>query len=289
MRVAYPQVGLGQLCGLFGKSRQAWYQHTKAREEAAFQHLIIKQWVEEIRRDLPRLGGRKLYFLLEEKIRRHHLNCGRDKLFDLLRVEDLLIRPRRKYARTTDSRHHFYCWPNLIEGLEVETAEQVWVSDITYLSLREANKFVYLSLVTDVYSHQIMGFHLSNRLKAKMCLAALRMAVARRQYPERVLIHHSDRGIQYCSHQYVEALQDADIHISMTQNGSPYENPIAERVNGILKQELGLDQSFDNYSQALAYVVPAISKYNELRPHGSCGFLTPGEAHLKEGKLPKRW
>lgn len=289
MRVAYPEVGLGQLCGLFGKSRQAWYQRTKAREEAAFQHLIIKQWVEEIRQDLPRLGGKKLYFLLEEKIRQHHFSCGRDKLFDLLRVENMLIRPRRKYARTTDSRHHFHCWPNLIEGLEVEAAEQLWVCDITYLSLVQAGQFLYLALITDAYSRQIMGFHLSKRLKATMCLAALHMAIQRRQYPQRVLIHHSDRGVQYCSHKYVEALQQGGIHISMTQNGSPYENPIAERVNGIFKQELGLDQDFHDYKHALGYVVPAVHKYNTIRPHASCNYLTPCEAHLHTGPLPKRW
>lgn len=289
MRVAYPQVGLGRLCGLFGKSRQAWYQRTKAKEETAFQHLIIKQWVEEIRENLPRLGGKKLYFLLEDKIRMHRFTCGRDKLFDLLRVEGMLIRPRRKYAHTTDSKHHFHCWPNLIKGFEVEAAEQLWVSDITYLALTKPGQFVYLALITDAYSHQIMGFHLSNRLKTKLCTAALKMAIRRRQFPQRVLIHHSDRGIQYCSHRYVETLQDNDIHLSMTQNGSPYDNPIAERVNGILKQEFALDQRFDHYRQALAQVVPAISKYNELRPHGSCNYLTPCQAHLEKGALPKRW
>lgn len=289
MRVAYPEVGLGQLCGLFGKSRQAWYQRTQAQEEAAFQHQIIKQWVEAIRKDLPRLGGKKLYFLLEEKISTHHFSCGRDKLFDLLRAEDMLIHRRRKYARTTNSNHHYHCWSNLIAGLEVEAAEQVWVCDITYLSLCESGKFVYLALITDAYSRQIMGFHLSKRLKAKMCVSALRMAINRRQYPERVLIHHSDRGIQYCSNNYVEALQDADINISMTQNGSPYENPVAERVNGIFKQELALDQDFHNYNHALGYVVPGVHKYNTIRPHASCNYLTPSQAHLQAGPLPKRW
>jgi transposase InsO family protein len=288
MKVAYSTVGLGQLCGLFGKTRQAYYKRIHAQEERAFQQEIILHWVAQIRQTLPRLGGKKLYHLLQEKIRTHCFRCGRDKLFDLLREKNLLIRPRRKYARTTDSRHHFHCWPNLVEGLEVEAAEQLWVCDITYLSLGQG-KFVYLALVTDAYSRKIMGFHLSNRLKATMCLAALRMAVRTREYPERVLIHHSDRGVQYCSSQYVEALQKADIQISMTQSGSPYENPIAERVNGILKQELGLDQTFDNYQHALAQVVSAIETYNHRRPHASCNYMIPSQAHWQIGALPKRW
>jgi transposase InsO family protein len=177
----------------------------------------------------------------------------------------------------------------LISGFVPCCAEQVWVSDITYITINGPPDFVYLALITDLYSHQIMGFHLSQRLRAKMCLAALRMALRQRQYPEHLLIHHSDRGVQYCCGDYVEDLQKAQIHISMTQNGSPYENPVAERVNGILKQELGLNQIFESYAQAVNAAAQAVYKYNHLRPHASCNYLTPVQAHQQQGSLPKRW
>jgi transposase InsO family protein len=172
-------------------------------------------------------------------------------------------------------------------GKKVNGPGQLWVSDITYLRIRDG--FVYLSLITDAYSRKIVGFHLSQHLKAQSCIIALNKAINSWTATRQALVHHSDRGIQYCCDMYVSLLMEKGIKISMTQNGSPYENAMAERVNGILKDELGLDKTFASYADAVAPTHRAIDIYNRLRPHMSCGYLTPEQAHLKQGNLKKAW
>ncbi len=187
---------------------------------------------------------------------------------------------------TTNSKHWMKKYPNLIRNMEVEQAEQLWVSDITYICIGE--DFNYLSLITDAYSRKIIGYHLHVRLDNEGCLNALHMALAQRT-KSGLLIHHSDRGTQYCSKEYVEVLQKAGIAISMTEKGDPYENAIAERVNGILKTEFALGSVFASRDEAQQAVTKSIVLYNEVRPHLSCNYLTPEQAHLQKGKLEKKW
>jgi len=288
MKRYFPQKGLQRLCRLFGKTRQAFYDHQWRDSDDKFQEALIIDLVKGIREVLPRVGSLKLLFMLQADLRAHGTSIGRDRFFTLLRKHDLLVKRKRKYARTTWSNHHYYKWPNLIEGLEVKVAQQLWVSDITYV--RTGHGFVYLSLITDAWSHKIVGDHLSQHLKAQGCLIALNKAISTLQKkPDQSLIHHSDRGIQYCCDAYVGRLKDMDIGISMTQSGSPYDNSVAERVNGILKHELGLEDTFRNYSHAVAATHSAIDRYNRIRPHFSCSKLTPEKAHLSKGPLEKHW
>lgn len=211
---------------------------------------------------------------------------GRDKLWKLLREHNLLIRKRKSYPKTTNSKHWMKKYPNLIKELSIGCAEQVWVSDITYISI--GNDFYYLSLITDAYSRKIMGYHLHPFLNTEGCLKALDMALSERTKMDG-LIHHSDRGTQYCSFDYIMKLKENNIEISMTENGDPYENAIAERINGILKTEFRLNRIFKTYMEALLAVKTSTYNYNTLRPHMSCNLLTPQEAHFTDGPLVRHW
>ena len=258
-----------------------------AADEQGLEEAIIISRVKELRKDMSRLGTRKLQHMLTPLLTQHGIKIGRDKLFDLLADNGLLVRRRkRRKVATTDSNHPYRRYPNLIKGLEILSAGQLWVSDITYISLRE--DFGYLSLVTDAYSRKIVGYCLYPSLKAEGPLLALDMAL-RQCSNNGNLIHHSDRGSQYCCHQYTGLLQQNGIGISRTEKGDPYENAIAERVNGILKAEFGLDDEFDNFEQAKQAVDRAINIYNNLRPHASCDYMTPEQAHQVKGKIRKRW
>ena len=218
--------------------------------------------------------------MIKDRLAQHNMKMGRDGLYKLLRKNELLIVPRRKYVRTTQSWHRFKKWPDLLQNFQPDGPGQVWVSDITFL--RTQSGFIYLSLVTDAYSRVIVGYHLSQHLKASGCIAALNKALKRRQNPFTALIHHSDRGIQYCCDDYVQILQTHGINISMTQSGSPYDNAIAERINGILKQEFGLEKTFRSYNEAVEPVAKAIYFYNHIRPHFSCNLQTPEQKHYLE-------
>lgn len=233
---------------------------------------------------MPRIGGRKLLFLLQKD----GMKIGRDNLFDILRAENLLVKKRKRWVITTQSKHWMKKYPNLIEGLEVTRANKLWVADITYILIEE--NFAYLFLITDAYSRKILGYHLSHTLEADGGLEALKMALNAVNPVERInLIHHSDRGVQYCSQNYVHLLQDAKAHISMTQKGDPYENALAERVNGILKSEWIHSEIYSNFDNAKIRVSEIIGIYNSTRPHLSCDMLTPNEAYVKTGKMKKRW
>ena len=246
----------------------------------------IKERVMKIRREMPRLGTRKLYYLLKKSFLRDGISIGRDGLFDLLRKEGLLIVKKKRYTKTTDSKHWMRKYPNLIKQIELRRPEQVWVADITYLVV--GNGYRYLHLVTDAYSKQIMGYNVSETLTATETLKALQLALNNRRY-QGSLTHHSDRGLQYCSAAYVKALQQKNIAISMTQDGSPYDNAIAERVNGILKDEYSLDDVFDDQSQLELQVKQSIDSYNNQRPHESNHMLTPYEMHQQDKLKPKLW
>jgi putative transposase len=223
----------------------------------------------------PRLGTRKLYHILNAELRK--LKVGRDKFFDILKANHLLIKPKRSYHVTTWSHHRFRKHPNLIKELNIKRPEQVWVSDITYIGKRE--KPCYLSLVTDAYSKKIVGYEVSDSLSTQGSLNALKMAHRNRIFKLEPLIHHSDRGIQYCSDEYQYLLKKYNLKCSMTQNSDPYENAIAERINGILKQEFMIDTYHLELSLMKKLVAEAINKYNQIRPHWTNHMLTPSQMH----------
>lgn len=233
------------------------------------------------------MGTRKLHLNITPLLQEHGIQIGRDYLFDLLQRHKLLIRRRKRKVITTDSRHWMRKYSNLTIDLRCERPEQLWVSDITYI--RMGNQWGYLSLITDAYSRKIMGYSLRMDLSAQGCIDALQMALTSRLYPKRALIHHSDRGSQYCSADYVRILKEHDIAISMTENGDPYENALAERVNGILKTEFNLYSSSGGFDHTCELVKNSITAYNEHRPHSSCDMLTPAQAHLRQGTLKKKW
>lgn len=240
----------------------------------------------EVRRQMPRIGTRKLYYLLKEGFLQDGIVIGRDRLFDILREEGLLIVKKKKHTRTTDSSHWMRKYPNLVKNIKLKRPEQLWVADITYLTL--SDRYCYLHLITDAYSKRIMGYCISENLAATQTLKALQMALKCRQYQDN-LIHHSDRGLQYCSTEYVNTLKGNAILISMTEDGSPYDNAIAERVNGILKDEFGLDETFETQQQLRLQVVQSIEIYNNYRPHQSNHLLTPYKMHQQNRLKPKAW
>jgi len=277
---------VGYYCSLFGRSRQGWYEQIKREEEQHMADAIVLRLVKEIRVDLPRAGVPKIHFMLKENLKAHGIKMGRDALYQLLGEHGYLIRYRRRKPYTTNSNHPYKKYPNLIRDIKYLThAGKLWVSDITYLSLKE--KFCYLSIVTDAYSHKIIGHCLYPSLHSNGPINALIMAAKSTRTGG--LIHHSDRGSQYCCSEYVKMLEYYHIQISMTEQGDPYENAIAERVNGILKGEFLLDKTFSSFQEAEQAVNRAIEKYNHIRPHASCDNLTPVKAHEGNGVLRKRW
>lgn len=243
--------------------------------------------VMQIRIKMPRLGTRKLYYLLESDFKTESINIGRDKMFDILRVNNLLVKPKKNYHITTNSKHWLKKHKNQIRDIEISEPEQVLVSDITYIKTLQGHN--YLSLVTDAYSKKIMGFNLAGNMKAEESEKALNMAVKNFKYKDRQTIHHSDRGLQYCSASYQEILNKNGIKPSMTETYDPYENAIAERVNGILKDEFNLDQAFANHNQAKMVVKDIIEIYNKQRPHLSCQYLTPEKMHNQNIIKRKQW
>jgi len=281
-------MGVGRLCMLFGKTRQAYYDKERFVQQEQQDQMIVLEMVAGIRRELPGLGVHKLHWMLGQPLRTNGIKMGRDKLNDLLRRNDLLVRKRkRRSPRTTESYHRFKKYPNLIKDLVVSRVEEVWVSDITYICV--GNDFNYLFLITDAYSHMIIGHCLHSLLANDGALIALEMALKSRTNKTLGLIHHSDRGVQYCSFDYIRTLMEQGVGVSMTEGGDAYENAMAERVNGILKTEFHLDKLFKSRSDALLAVEKAVSAYNQLRPHMSCGYLTPAQAHTTTQELIKRW
>jgi transposase InsO family protein len=288
MQLNCPHVHIRQLEGLLGFTRQGYYQYWHRQAQEVDQDGQILELVRQIRWEHPRIGGRKLYLLLKPELNKRGIKIGRDTFFDLLSEHGLLIRRRRRKTVTTFSRHRFRKYPNLIRELDIERANQVWVSDITYWFTGYA--CLYVCLVTDVYSRRIMGYRVAETLEAVYCKEALLMALEHiDKRTGKHLIHHSDRGIQYCSREYIQVLEAYAIKISMTENGDPLENPIAERVNGILKQEYLQHQQVYSLIQAQRVLEQAVFLYNYKRPHLSCDMLAPEQAHRQTGQLRRRW
>lgn len=225
----------------------------------------------------PKAGGKKLYLMLDEELQQNSINIGRDKFMDIIKRHQMLVVRKKKFVKTTQSFHRFYKYPNIIKGVKIIRPEQVWVSDITYV--RVGSRWHYLFLITDAYSKKIMGYYLADNMRAENAVVALQMALKNRKYPEAKLIHHSDRGFQYCCDEYTDILKHEEIDISMTANGDPYENAIAERVNGILKDEFDIENIYLTEEQATKEIEATIAIYNQVRLHQSCGFITPEEAH----------
>jgi transposase InsO family protein len=271
---------------LFGRTRQAYYEACWREEKTINEQDLVIQEVKRIRKDLPKVGTDKLYFLLTDFFKVNHIKMGRDKLYTLLREHKLLIKRSKRRAITTNSNHPFYKYPNLVKNFIPAKPNELWVSDITYVLL--PHKFAYLSLITDAYSKKIIGWSLQENLQSKGPLEALKMALhdSRRNLDK--LIHHSDRGTQYCSHEYIKLLKKHEIGISMTRDGDPGENAIAERINGTIKNEFYC-RGFLSFPLAKQGIAKAINTYNQLRPHASCDYLTPAQAHNKKGILNKRW
>lgn len=288
MKDMYTRVSLVRLCRLLGVTRQAYYQHFWQQEASGIEEMLVLQEVISIRKDHRVMGGRKLYEKIYPFLLDHGIKMGRDALFDLLSTNGLLVKKRRRRHITTWSGHRFNKWPNIIRDLKIVRPNQLWVSDITYWKVDEEH--LYVSLITDAYSHKVVGYHLANTLETMETIKALAMAL--KDIPEQVpesLIHHSDRGVQYCSESYVKLLQDNNMRISMTENGDPLENAVAERMNGILKEEYLKHDKPENKEQAKRLLDRAIKLYNEDRPHFSIGLLTPEMVHSKDLPTEQLW
>lgn len=242
LREQYSDVSIGAICNLFGKTRHAFYDRLWHSRERYSHEQIVVEILRELKRDMPGAGIPTIYLLIKQALLSHGIKMGRDAIQDLRRRYGLIERPRRRYVFTTNSMHRFTKYPNTIRDLKVIRPGQLWVSDITYIRVR--GDFNFLSLITDVYSRKIIGFCLYPTLAREGPLRALRMAIQTLEGPPDDLTHHSDRGIQYCCDDYIAELDIYNIAISMTEDGDPYENAIAERVNGILKETFGLKETF---------------------------------------------
>lgn len=266
------QASIEQTCQCYDMHRDAYYKlkNRKQKQESITRQVL--ELVKEERIEQSRVGTVKLYKALKGTFESSGLKVGRDKLNDILREHDMLVRRKKASCKTTDSYHRFHKYKNLVKNMVVTAPNQVWVADITYI--RTINSFCYLALITDMFSRKIVGYDISDSLELAGCLRALKRAL-RTARPADGLVHHSDRGIQYCSNQYVNELKKKGIKISMTEENHCYENAIAERVNGILKDEFYLDQTFFSKKAATNATDNAINIYNSKRLHISLGYKTP--------------
>ena len=270
------KVSIDRLCEKVGMTRQNFHKARKVREKWELDADFIVGLVFRERSEQPRLGGRKLYSILKAELESAGISIGRDRFFEVLRDNNLLIEPSKRSTRTTDSYHTLPVFTNTFKEMDLTGPNEAWVSDITYIRVK--GSFIYLSLITDAWSRKIVGFHAGNSLESIGCQKALEMALKglpAGKYP----VHHSDRGCQYCCHAYVNMLKDADMGISMTEENHCYENALAERVNGILKDEYSLSSVFASQKQATEAIAQAVRLYNNKRPHTSLGYKTPASVH----------
>lgn len=281
MRSDFKGISLADLCSWFGISRQAYYQSKNHILRELVEQEIILSKVQEIRHHHKRLGGRKLFSKLEGFFYDHQIKMGRDAFFDLLRDNKLLVRKRKSYHVTTNSNHWMKKYPNLIKDLEPMGPNHIWVSDITYWKTKAGH--YYISFITDAYSRKIVGYQVAKTMEAMESVAALKVALKGLKVQVSGLIHHSDRGSQYCSTKYVETLKKNNIQISMTENGDPLENAIAERLNGIIKGEYLIDYQVNSLTEAKRVLQAVVDLYNKERPHSSVSNLTPSSVH--EGEM----
>ena len=268
-----------------GYTPQAYHKKIKYHLIKQVNEDLIMQQVLLIRKEQPRCGTRKLLIMLQPFLDKYHIAIGRDTFFELLAKYKLLVRKTKRSTHTTNSKHHFRRWPNLARDFTPLKAHELWVSDITYIPLKD--RFAYLFLITDAYSRKIVGFYVSDDMKVSGAVVALKKALDQKP-AETIVIHHSDRGIQYCSHEYVALLQKSNAMISMTQSGDPLENAIAERVNGILKTEL-ISSSYEDIDKASISIARAITIYNYKRRHSSLNYQTPEQVHQQKGPQIRRW
>jgi transposase InsO family protein len=287
MKQEHPSYRIDALCRLFGKSRQAYYERSNYSAVMSVEEDIILGMVREVRKDFPRMGGRKLLIYLKPQFEARHIHTGRDAFFELLYRNFLLVRKRRNRRKTTFSKHWMHKYPNLIRGYTPESPNRLWVSDITYIDMEDDT--AYLSLVTDAYSHKIVGWNLSRTLRSAGAFSALKMALKHLTGKQPELIHHSDRGSQYCCGLYVKLLTRRKIQISMTESGDPRENAIAERINGILKTEWMDAGKPGSWPETLAFVGKIIDLYNNQRPHQSIGYMVPELIHQTGWKTERKW
>ncbi len=287
MKAYYTKVGLGVLCGLAGKTRQAYQKAQKKKEQELLDSSIIVELVKRERRIAKRVGAKRLFLILKDELLGHGIKFGIQKFIDVLRDNKLLIKKRKRKPKLTDSKHELPVYPNKAKDLRINCSEQLWVSDITYI--RVGYVFCYLMLITDAYSRKIVGYNFGRKMDAKFCVKALDEALENRCYPDRKLMHHTDRGSQYCSKIYTKKLKLAGAIISMTENGDPLENPLAERMNRTFKDVFGLDEHFTSFEKAQATVERAVTYYNARLPHSSIDYLTPNDAHHRVGRLKKHW
>ena len=270
---------------MLGYTPQAYHKKTKHHLIKEVNEGIILQQVYAIRKDQPKCGTRKLLLMLQPFLSKHQITIGRDAFFEILSKNKLLVRKIRRCVKTTNSNHRFHRYPNLAKDFKPLKAHELWVSDITYIPLKD--RFAYLFLITDAYSRKIVGFHISDDMKVSSAVVALKKALDQKP-PETIVIHHSDRGIQYCSNEYVALLQQHQAMISMTQSGDPLENAIAERVNGILKTEL-ISGSYPDIDKAALSVERAVIIYNFKRRHSSLNYQIPDDVHCQQGPQIRRW
>lgn len=268
-----------------GYTPQAYHKHNKKQFIEHYHEGLILQEIDAIRKHQPRCGGRKLYIMLQSFFIQHNIKIGRDAFFDLLRRNKLLVRKLKRNIYTTMSKHHFRRYPNLTKDFTPLKAHELWVADITYIPTK--HRHAYLFLITDAYSRKIVGYHVSDDMKVSSAAVALKQALAQKP-PDTIVIHHSDRGIQYCSNEYVSLLKEANAMISMTESGDPLENAIAERVNGILKTEL-ISSTYSDIHTASVHISRCITIYNYRRRHSSLNWQIPAIVHEQKGPQIRRW
>ncbi|MCK5289011.1 MAG: IS3 family transposase [Candidatus Omnitrophica bacterium] len=269
MKTSY---SIANICEFYGYSRQGYYKRQNNEQKAQKKEMLILQEVKAIRKRQPKVGGRKL----QKMLKINTVLIGRDKCFDILRENELLVKHKRKYVITTNSKHRFRIYKNLIKDMNLKEPRKVFVSDITYIKTLEG--FKYLSLITDKYSRKIVGYALSHSLSIEGNIESLKMALKGVKKTDQ-LTHHSDKGIQYCSKAYISLLKRHKVQISMTEENHVYENALAERVNGILKNELMLGETLISYKVAKVMVKEAIDIYNKERLHMSLDYMTPEQVH----------
>ncbi|MBK7882859.1 MAG: IS3 family transposase [Chitinophagaceae bacterium] len=265
-----------------GYSRQYVYKQPKDAAKQLAKQAAVKQLVDNQRKLLPRVGTRKIYYLIKEDLKQQNLKFGRDKLFALMQYYGLQIKPRRRYVQTTMSKHWLRKWPNIIKGKTVKQPDEVWVSDITYLKTQQGN--CYLNMITDMYSRKIVGYAVDDTMETESMIKALHMATGQRRNKNIPTIHHSDRGLQYCSKEYESLSNNNNIRLSMTENGDPYENALAERMNRTIKEEFGMDRILKTKEQVKKLVQESIFLYNQKRPHLALKMKTPQQVH--QTKIP---
>jgi transposase InsO family protein len=289
MKHRFKGLGLANLCSWFGITRQAYYQGKKHVYQQALASDLILSEIRSFRCNHNRLGGRKLLHKLVPFMKSHQIKMGRDAFFNLMRDNHLLVKQRKRYHVTTNSNHWMRKYPNLIRELEPMGPNHIWVSDLTYW--RTKGGHFYISFITDAYSRKIVGFHVADNMEAIESVYALKMAIKSLPSGHTGLIHHSDRGSQYCSAKYVSVLRKQNIQISMTENGDPLENAIAERINGVIKGEYLNEYNIKSLSQAKEVLKAVVKLYNEERPHSSLNNHTPEAIHTDpiEKEIKRLW